>query len=125
MGYRSEVTAVFYVREAKHFPILKLWLTSNFPMSEFSDSVRWFDRGMVLNEKDVKWYEDYELVKAFDAAKRAYILLVHNSKVEEGSPWFCYEFVRIGENYDDVETEYDGIDCEWLLGVTREITCEV
>lgn len=126
MGYRSDVTAVFYVREAKHFPILKLWLTSNFPMWEFSDSVRWFDRGMVINEKDVKWYDDYEAVKAFDAAVDKYLALIETTENTEGDfPVFSYEFIRVGENYEDITTVYEGVECECVLGVTREITCEV
>ncbi len=32
MGYRSDVTAVFYVSKAEHLPVLKLWLSANFPM---------------------------------------------------------------------------------------------
>ena len=125
MGYRSEVMAAFYVREAKHFPLLKLWLTSNFPMSQFSDSVRWFDRGMVLNEKDVKWYEDYEFVKEFDEAVGKYLTLMDTENTGDDFPVFSYEFIRVGENYEDITTVYEGVDCECLLGVTREITCEV
>lgn len=125
MGYRSEVTAVFYVREAKHFPILKLWLTSNFPMSEFSDSVRWFDRGMIFEAQSVKWYDDYNDVKAFNAAVDRYLELVNADRANDDTPTFLYEFVRLGENYEDIVTEYEGFDCECILGVTRSITCEV
>lgn len=125
MGYRSDVMAAFYVSKEEHFPVLKLWLEENFPMGMFHDNIRWFNKGMVVEERDTKWYEDYDDVKAFDKAVRAYLLLVRSSEPEEGSPSFCYEFVRIGENYDDIDTEYDGIACEWLLGVDRSIICEV
>jgi hypothetical protein len=127
MGYRSDVTAVFYVNKVEHFPILKLWLTEHFPMDEFHDNIRWFDRGMVFKEDDVKWYDDYDEVKAFTKAVEDYQELIEdfdNSPVE-GQPAFCYEFIRVGENYDDVTDENLGYHCDYLLGVTREITIKV
>lgn len=125
MGYRSDVKAVFYVKEAKHLPILKVWLTANFPMQEFEGSIRWFDRGMVLSEESVKWYDDDPDVKAFDAAVKKYLRLMDGDYTSNDFPVFSYEFVRLGENYDDIVTEYEGVDCECLLGVSRDITSEV
>lgn len=127
MGYRSDVTAVFYVSKVEHFPMLKLWLTENFPMDTFHDNVRWFDRGMVFEEQDTKWYDDYDEVKAFTKAVEDYQELVEefdNSSVED-QPMFCYEFIRVGENYDDVTDENLGYHCEYLLGVNRTITIRV
>ncbi len=125
MGYRSDVMAVFYVKEAKHLPILKVWLTANFPMQEFGDSIRWFDRGMVLSEESVKWYDDDSDVKAFDEAVKKYLRLMDGDYTSNDFPTFSYEFVRLGENYEDIVTEYEGVDCECLLGVSRVITSEV
>lgn len=126
MGYRSNVAAAFYVKDAKHLPVLKLWLDENFPMDTFHNSIRWFDRGMMIEEEHVKWYESYDEVKAFDAAAEKYLELVNNDLgVEADAPSFSYEFVRIGEDDDDVETEYEGFNCEYLIGVSRSITCEV
>jgi hypothetical protein len=125
MGYRSDVKAAFYVKDVKHFPMLKLWLTANFPMEQLGGSVRWFDRGMMFEEECVKWYDDYEDVKAFDAAVDKYLELVNAVKANDDTPTFLYEFVRLGENYEDIITEYEGFDCECILGVTRSITCEV
>ena len=125
MGYRSDVKAAFYVKDVKHFPMLKLWLTANFPMEQLGGSVRWFDRGMMFEEECVKWYEDYEDVKAFDEAVRKYLELVNVDEANNDTPTFLYEFVRLGENYEDIVTEYEGYHCECILGVTRSITCEV
>lgn len=124
MGYRSDVAAAFYVKDVKHLPVLKLWLDENFPMQEFGDCVRWFDRGMVFEDGNTKWYSDYEDVKAFDAAVERFKGLIYMDASED-TPRYNYEFVRVGENYDDVDTEYDGDDCEFILGVSRAITCEV
>jgi hypothetical protein len=125
MGYRSDVVAAFYVKDVKHLPTLKLWLNENFPMDTFSNEIRWFDRGMLVEEHNTKWYDDYEEVKAFDAAVNKFLGLVHKNDVEQDAPKFSYEFVRIGESYDDVDTQYEGDACEWLLGVYRSITMEV
>ena len=118
MGYRSDVKAAFYVRDAKHFPVLKLWLDENFPMEQLGNCIRWFDRGMVFEEESVKWYEDFDDVKAFDAAVEKYLELVNAARVND-------EFVRLGENYEDIVTDYEGFACECMLGVDRRITCEV
>lgn len=128
MGYRSNVAAAFYVRDAKHLPMLKLWLKEHFPMEQLGGCVRWFDRGMVFEEECVKWYDDYEDVKAFDAAANKYVQLVEDfDNAPEGSdtPVFCYEFIRVGENYEDIDATFEGYYCEQLLGVSRNITCEV
>jgi hypothetical protein len=125
MGYRSDVTATFYVKDAKHLPILKIWLTANFPMEVFKDSIRWFDRGIVLSEENVKWYDDYDEVKTFNYAVQKYLMLMDEKGTSNDFPVFSYEFVRLGENYDDIVTEYEGVDCECILGVSRSITCEV
>lgn len=125
MGYRSDLVAAFYVKDAKHFPVVKLWLDENFPMEQLGDSVRWFDRGMIFEEQSVKWYDDYNDVKAFNAAVDKFLQLVNADRTNDDTPIFLYEFVRLGENYEDIVTDYEGYDCECLLGVTREITCEV
>ena len=128
MGYRSDVMAAFYVREARHLPILKIWLTANFPMEQLGGCVRWFDRGMVFEEDSVKWYDDYDDVKAFNEAVKKYLILMDTESknpTPDDFPVFSYEFVRLGENYDDIVTEYEGVDCECLLGVDRNITSEV
>ena len=126
MGYRSDVTALFYVKDKEHFPILKLWLTANFPVDVFKENIRWFDRGMVFEETNTKWYPDYDEVKAFDEAVEKYSALMNMDTASEDSPpIYAYEFVRLGENDDDIEINQEGEDCDFLLDVERRITCEV
>lgn len=124
MGYRSDVAAVFYVKDTKHFPLLKLWLDENFPTNTFHEYIRWFDRGMIFEESSTKWYDDYEEVKSFNAAERKFLELVRTSS-DPSAPKFCYEFIRIGENYDDIEDLQDGDDCEYILGVNRSIAIDI
>lgn len=126
MGYRSDVTAVFYVSKPEHLPVLKLWLSENFPMDLFDEHIRWFGRGMILEEQGIKWYQDYDEIKAFNSSVEKYYGLM-NMGAEDGDdpPKFSYEFVRIGENYDDIETDYRGDHCEYLLGVDRSVTIDL
>ena len=95
-------------------------------MDTFADNTRWFDRGMVFEEGSTKWYSDYDEVKAFNESVEKYMGLMSMDAVEgDNPPSFSYEFIRIGENYDDVETWFEGDNCEYRLGVHREITMEV
>lgn len=124
MGYRSDVVAAFYVSKAEHLPALKLWLDENFPMDMFDENIRWFDRGMVLQGESWKWYDSYPDVQAFNAAADKFVELC-NKEVSEDTPTFNYEFMRVGEDYDDVDVVREGIGYECVLGVQREITVEV
>jgi hypothetical protein len=124
MGYRSDVVGAFYVSKEEHFPMVKLWLDENFPIKEFEGNVRWFNRGMVLECSDVKWYESFPDVQSYMKAADTFIRLC-NADVSEGTPTFNYEFVRIGEDYDDVEVIREGSACEYLLEVSRGVMVEV
>ena len=117
MGYRSDVAALFYAADEKDMPVVKLWLDENFPMDTFKHAVRWFDRGMVFYEDNVKWYPDYEEVKAFDAAMRKFIdLFCEEESVTRGA----FEIMRVGEEYNDIESDCYG-DYDNLLELKREI----
>ena len=124
MGYRSDVAAVFYVSKEEHFPMLKLWVTENFPIEEWDEHIRWFRKGMVFDCSDVKWYETYPDVQKFEVAVNKFIDLC-NDEVGEDTPTFNYEFVRIGEDLDDVDVVREGINYEYLVEVRRSISVEV
>ena len=117
MGYRSDVAAVFYAADVKDFPVIKLWLQENFP-KEFEESITWFDRGMVFKEDSVKWYPDYPEVMEFEEAKDKFIHMFCEDN--EGAVNGAFEFMRVGEQYEDVETDYCG-DYDNLLELKREI----
>jgi hypothetical protein len=123
MGYRSDVAAVFYATDKKNFPVVKLWLQENFPVEMFKDSIRWFDRGMVFEEGNVKWYPDYEDVKAFDAAVENFVEMFCE---EEGNNNVkgAVEVMRVGESYDDIEVDEYG-DYEGLLECVRSIQVDI
>jgi hypothetical protein len=122
MGYRSDVAAVFYATDKKNFPVIKLWLQENFPVEMFKNSIRWFDRGMVFEENNVKWYPDYEDVKAFEVAREKFVELFCNDL--KGAVKGAVEIMRVGENYDDIEYDEYG-DYEGVLECERSIRIDI
>lgn len=122
MGYRSDVAAVFYATDKKNFPVIKLWLQENFPVEMFKNSIRWFDRGMVFEENNVKWYPDYEDVKAFEVAREKFVEMFCNDL--KGAVKGAVEIMRVGENYDDIEYDEWG-DYEGVLDCERSIRIDI
>lgn len=122
MGYRSDVHALFYTMTKEDLPVLKLYMDENFPKYELLElkeigSNRIYGYELVC--ESVKWYSDYEDVKAFEAFTTQYKTLIDEQ--EEGKKW-KFEFVRVGEDNDDVEQEQH--DSEYVLSVSRRIECD-
>ena len=121
MGYRSAVHALFYTTTKEDLPLLKLFMDENYPKDlhdlEKISSNRIYGYEMVY--EDVKWYESYDDVKAFNAFKAKYLALIDAQ--EEGKKW-KFEFVRIGEDIEDVELEQHDSEC--VLSVSRSIECD-
>jgi hypothetical protein len=141
MGYRSDVMAIFYTSghkepdvEARNRAMLDMFMRENFPEKEVKDTKMIDDDGLHRVEAgnrlvwefratSVKWYESYPEVVAFDAFWEKFCQTA-DGEVEEGSEdepvlWAC-EFIRIGENTDDIE-ERTSSDSEWLMQVSRVI----
>ena len=121
MGYRSAVHALFYTTKKEDLPVLKLYMDENYPKDlhdlEGVSSNRIYGYEMVY--EDVKWYESYDDVKAFNAFKAKYLALIDEQ--EEGKKW-KFEFVRIGEDIEDVELEQHDSEC--VLSVIRSIDAD-
>ena len=122
MGYRSDIKAVFYTKDVDELPALKLFVDENFPESlkgnlEVIGSSVYF--GYVFSCESVKWYGSYPDVAAFVKCVEAYTDLING---ETEIPW-VYEFIRVGEDTDDIESEHEG-NCDYVLQVRREIDCE-
>jgi hypothetical protein len=118
MGYRSQVKAVFYTKNEEKWPMLKLYVEENFPKEwslERIESSHYY--GYVFSAGDIKWYESYPDVQAFDAFVDAYRNLIDS---ESSTLSWTYEFIRIGEDSTDIETDSEG-DCSYLLTVSRQI----
>jgi hypothetical protein len=123
MGYRSDVHALFYTTNKEDLPVLKLYMDENFPKDESFFELKEIDskviHGYELVLEQVKWYESYDEVKAFDAFKTKYLDLIEEQ--ETGKQW-NFEFVRIGEELEDVEQEQH--DTHYVLSVSRKIEAD-
>ena len=122
MGYRSDVTIYMYAVAEKDAPAIKLWIKENFPVEHWSDNVRWVDKGLVFEAEYVKWYTDYDDVKSVEGALDNFEELFMNNKHDV--PECAYEYVRIGEDLDDLEVRYRG-NVDYKLEVQRKILVEV
>jgi len=118
MGYRSEVMAVFYANKDKAAAV-KLYVDENFPkelegcLREEKSSTH---HGYIFSETDVKWYTDYPEIVAFNRFVSNYLEIADG----ENDLGWAYEFVRIGEDANDIEeTSSDGAD--YVLRVCRSI----
>jgi len=135
MGYRSDVQAVFYTMEETQYPLLKLFVTENFPEElagglEVINSKRYF--GFQMSFESTKWYDDSPEVATFREFIERFVDVSPQyeevEKDEEGRPiaepikhnYWCYEFIRVGENYDDVQTDRS-FNADGILYVNRSI----
>jgi hypothetical protein len=122
MGYRSEIKAAFYTKKVDEWPMLRLFIDENFPQDlkgdlEVIGSTVY--SGYVFSVENWKWYDSYPQVQAFNAFVGAYMELLGR---EDAPPW-AYEFIRIGEDTEDIETKNAG-NADYLLQVRREIVSD-
>ena len=123
MGYRSDVTIIMYPSENHRdkFAALKLFVDENLP-DEFEEHEveRSFDevvslkggstvfKYLMLERDSVKWYDDFEEVEIYNKLFSEWDKMFADPDdpiAKEGlraKPIFNYEFMRIGENYDDI-----------------------
>ena len=123
MGYRSDVHALFYTTNKEDLPVLKLYMEENYPkdlhdLEEISSNRIY---GYEMKYENVKWYSDYDDVKAFTAFRTKYLALLDEQE-ENGREW-AFEFVRIGEDTEDVECE-QSMASLGVLSVSRSIECD-
>ena len=119
MGYRSDVEILFYPENPEEFAMLQLYVEENLPDKfEVGDMTcnRWpqGNKYLHIRMEGIKWYPSYEDVivytECFDSWEERF-----------GSPpKFHFEFVRIGEDDGDIETQYSD-DAEYALQVERSI----
>ena len=125
MGYRSDVMAVFYTYDPIEYPSIKLFIDENVPEVFRSDEyMRLFSGGMPKRVQGIKftmngwkWYESYPEVQAFEQAIQKF------EKLSDGGDKWLWEFVRLGEEVEDVE-ERSCAEAESLLYVVRSIECD-
>ena len=109
MGYRSEVTAIFYCHNQDDYPSMKLFVEENIggtfkeDLTEEESNERKYIKFYL---EDVKWYDSYSDVIQFNEFIEAFVELADDA---ESKLTWAYEFVRFGEELNDIEvTESDG-----------------
>ena len=140
MGYRSDVRMVVHgPKELILAGFAALALTGDQVMQEAlkewdlkEDGVR-----VTVGEPDIplavailgrggtywKWYEDYADIQAHTAIFNHFQQLYDDFPNELPYLWLTGAFARIGENDDDIETDYWGNDPYELLSIRRSIDC--
>ena len=121
MGYRSDVKIVFYLTHPIHdttnandntpnptlsFAALKLWFDETYPIKEAKEEweaeIEYGSNYILCSYQDVKWYEGYQhpnnVSNAFEKFSAAF-------RSDERDHRAQYEFVRIGEEYDDIQLD--------------------
>ena len=117
MGYRSDVTIVMYPRLDDDYPMLKLFVEENLPHKfeeheeerSFADVV--FLKGgstvfryLLLEFNGIKWYEGYEEVDVYTRLFSEWEAKFRDVS-GDNEPLFHYEFMRIGEEAEDIYYE--------------------
>lgn len=132
MGYRSNLMVLVYPdacsseeeQEAK-YDQLKVLMSTVFKgvSEEFEGYMTWMDSDCVLKFEleDVKWYPSYPDVRMFEDMLRAF----KGYDDTEDIKGYCTEFVRIGEDSNDVEEVHTGDNNHYYLQVRRTIDCNV
>jgi hypothetical protein len=126
MGYRSNIRCLIYPmdRAAADAPTLvdNYHALVTLMNTTFKEVVDFWDGFMTLDEKhhvvdfaidDVKWYDSYPDVAAFEKML---------GEVEDLG--YSYEFVRVGEDNDDIDLR-ESYHSNGYLGVTTHITCHL
>jgi hypothetical protein len=127
MGYRSDVTMIMYP-SADHrdkFAALKLYVDENLP-DEFEVIGEGDRRYLHCYIDGVKWYDSYEEVDTYSKLFSEWDELFadpDDPSAKEGlqaDTIFQYEFMRIGEDYEDVEY-HQSYGADHVLNMSREV----
>jgi hypothetical protein len=127
MGYRSDVTMIMYP-SADHrdkFAALKLYVDENLP-DEFEVIGEGDRRYLHCYIDGVKWYDSYEEVDTYSKLFSEWDELFadpDDPSAKEGlqaDTIFHYEFMRIGEDYEDVEY-HQSYGADHALNMSREV----
>jgi hypothetical protein len=132
MGYRSNLMVLIYPdiqnpsEEQPLYDQLKVLMSTVFKgvSEEFEGYMTWLDSEHVLKFEleDVKWYPSYSDVQMFEKMLAAF---KGSGDDDEDIKGYCTEFVRVGEDNDDVEEVHTGHNNHYYLQVRRTIDCNV
>ena len=121
MGYLSDVVCIIYpngegVNKEEKYALLKTLMATTFKdVSEaWGSKMEWLDADCMLefDIPDVKWYGSYAEVKVFEDMRERI-----ESEEFEG---IAVEFIRVGEESDDIDQHHSMIG-EYYLGTQTAI----
>jgi hypothetical protein len=110
-----------YPKNDKDFALLKLYVDETFPdqFEVHEDNGRELGFKYLLLEIDsVKWYEGYEEVDVYTRAFSEWDTMFEDEHQPESGTLFHYEFVRFGEDYEDIVKDCSNY-CDHILGIER------
>lgn len=122
MGYRSDVSVVFYTRNTEEVPFsaIKFWFDENYPRKEATEEwdaeVQTGHDYVLVTYRAVKWYEGFKHPAAVRACLYAFEKCFDTADKDEAA----WEMVAIGEELNDVVEKRSNY-CDYRLGVRREI----
>lgn len=125
MGYRSDLTAIFYPQRPENYAAIKLWVQENVlnlgvvresAEVNFHEGNRYKDT-IEIKFESIKWYDDFPDVVAFEKALVDFGELFDS---EDSGVCGCYELAEIGEDLADLRHEHSP-SAEWYLGIRRAI----
>jgi hypothetical protein len=126
MGYRSDVSVVFYTRNEEATPLaaIKLWFDENYPRKTATEfwgaEIETGHDWVLVTYQNVKWYDGYEHV---DAVREAIDKFEETFDANDADGTGSVELVEIGEQLDDIR-ETRSAYCDYRLNVRREIVLE-
>ena len=98
MGYRSKVAFIisFKDKETLDNYLAPRLLDENLKNDRENFSrIAWDDASVMYHAEDIKWYNEYEDVRA--------LTKLYKDTIEAGG---AYRFIRVGEDDKDIEEEY-------------------
>lgn len=121
MGYRSDVVALMYGKEntPENTAIIKEFIRQRVTpeLMEHFDFDGW---GVEFMAEQWKWYESDDVIKMLEKLFKEY----QDTFCEGGyESQYAYEFIRVGESYDDIETHEAGCG-QGRLRVDRRIAVD-
>ena len=121
MGYRSNVMCIIYPfgdseSRKEKYGLLKTLMATTFKdvAEEWGGNMEWLDDDCILefDIENIKWYENYPEIQEFVSMRDIF----HKGDFEG----FALEFIRTGEDSDDIETYYSN-SCEYYLNTETTI----
>jgi len=120
MGYRSDVTIIMYPSKNHRdkFATLKLYVDENLP-DQFEVIGEGDNRYLHCFIDGIKWYSGYEEVDKYNTLFSEWDEMFADPDALQAEPIFHYEFLRIGEDYEDVEY-HQSYGADHALNMSRE-----